>query len=104
MRSVWNKWKEKWSIESDKRMLWIFVIFGITGTSVTFVRKPATEYLFQKSTYGELNWYEWIITLVIVYIIYQFILFVVGSLLGEHKFVKWFLWKMNKRILPFKSK
>ena len=104
MRSIWDKWKKKWDIESDLRMVWIFVVFGITGTSVTFVREPVTTYLFEKTTYGQLNWYEWIITLVIVYIVYQFLLLTVGTILGEHKFVKWFVIKMNKRILPFLAK
>lgn len=104
MKKVWDIWKEKWNIESDKRMIWIFIMFGITGSSVTFVRKPVTSFLFEKTTYGELNWYEWIVTLLIVYIVYQFVLLAVGTVMGEHKFVKWFLVKMNKRMLPFLAK
>ena len=101
MRSIWEKWKEKWNIESDRRMAWIFLIFAITGSSIGFVRKPVTQFLFDKSTYGELVWYELIATIVIVYFIYQVLLFVYGSILGEHKFVKWFVLKMNKRMFPF---
>ena len=101
MKAVWNKLKEKWNIESDKRLAWIFVIFAITGSSITFVRKPITDFLFQKTTYGALSWYEFIITIILVYLIYQVFLFVIGSVLGEHKFVKWFVLKMNKRMFPF---
>ena len=104
MKKVWNKLKEKWNIESDKRLAWIFVIFAITGSSITQVREPITKFLFHKSTYGALTWYELIITIVIVYFIYQVFLFVIGSVLGEHKFVKWFVLKMNKRLFPFISK
>ena len=101
MKKIWEKLKVKWNIESDGRMVWIFLMFAITGTSVTFVRQPFTEAIFQKSTYSELHWYELLITLVIVYFVYQLLLFTIGSVMGEYKFVRWFLIKMNKRMLPF---
>jgi hypothetical protein len=104
MRSLWEKLKIKWNIESDKRMVWIFIIFAITGSSIAFVRRPITMSLFEKSTYAELIWYELIITIVIVYFMYQILLFTIGSLLGEHQFVKWFVLKMNKRMFPFLQK
>lgn len=101
MKRIWEKLKVKWNIDSDGRMAWIFVIFAITGTSVTFVRRPFTEFFFEKSTYLELHWYELILTIVVVYFIYQALLFTIGSILGEYKFVRWFLIKMNKRMFPF---
>jgi len=48
MTSIWEKLKVKWNVESDRRMIWIFVIFAITGSSISFVRKPVTEFLFNK--------------------------------------------------------
>ena len=104
MNKIIQKLKHKWNIESNLQLLWIFVIFAITGSSIVFVRKPITEYFFSKSTYGELLWYELIITIVIVYFIYQLFLFVIGSILGQHKFVKWFVVKMNKRMFFIKNK
>ena len=101
IRTLWEKLKVKWNIETDKRMAWIFVIFAITGSSVTFVRQPFTEHFFDKSTYGELHWYEFLITFLAIYVVYQFFLFTIGTVLGEYKFVRWFLIKMNKRMLPF---
>lgn len=104
MKTLWEKLKIKWNIQSDKRMAWIFIIFAITGSSIAFVRRPITMSLFEKSTYAELIWYELIITIVIVYFMYQILLFTIGSLLGEHQFVKWFVVKMNKRMFPFLQK
>lgn len=104
MKVFWEKLKVKWNIESDKRMAWIFVIFAITGSSITQVRKPITEWIFDKSTYGELHWYEFILTFILIYFVYQLFLFAIGSLLGEYRFVKWFLIKMNKQIFPFFKK
>jgi len=101
MKAIWEKLKVKWNVETDRRMVWIFIIFAITGSSVTFVRKPFTQFVFNKSNYGALHWYELIITIVVVYLVYQVLLFTIGSLLGEYKFVRWFVLKMNKRIFPF---
>lgn len=104
MRTIWDKWKIKWNVETDRRMAWLFVMFGITGSLIAYIRKPLTQLVFNKTRYAELNWYEFILTLVVVYITYQFVLFVIGTLMGEYKFVKWFIIKMNKRIVGIKTK
>lgn len=104
MKSFWEKLKVKWNIDTDRRLAWIFVIFAITGSSIGFVRRPVTQFFFDKSTYGELAWYELVLTIIMVYYIYQVLLFCIGSILGEHKFVKWFVLKMNKRMFPFLKK
>jgi len=96
--------KNKWGVKSNLQLLWIFIIFAITGFSIVYVRQPITQYLFDKSTYVELLWYELIITIIIVYFIYQLFLFMIGSLLGQHKFVKWFVLKMNRRLTFFLKK
>lgn len=103
MKKIIQSLKNKWNVKSDVELLWIFFIFAVTGSSIVYVRKTITNYLFNKSTYGELEWYELIITIIIVYFVYQIFLFVIGSILGKHKFVKWFVLKMNKRIF-FKIK
>jgi len=103
MKKIWDRWKEKWNVETDRRMVWIFIVFAITGMSIVYIRKPITKFLFSKSTYGELNWYEFILTILMVYLIYQIMLLLVGTLLGEHKFVKWFVIKMNKRLIGKKA-
>lgn len=79
-------------------MIWIFVIFAITGSSTLVVRK----YLY--STLGieiENGFISFLVRLIFIYVIYQFLFFAIASIMGEHQFAKWFLRKMNKRILPF---
>ena len=44
-----------------------------------------------------------IVKFVAIYFVYQVMLFVVGTLMGEHKFVKWFLIKMNSRLINRKT-
>lgn len=100
MKRIWETWKEKWGVKTDKRMAWIFVIFAITGSSTVVVRK----YLF--SVLGieiENGFIAFLVKFVAIYIVYQIMLFIVGSILGEHKFVKWFLVKMNARMMNKKA-
>ncbi|MBT8326628.1 MAG: diacylglyceryl transferase [Bacteroidia bacterium] len=101
MKSVWKKLKVKWNIESDLRLAWIFVIFSVTGSSIVFVRKPVQIFLFEESDFWSLPWFQMIVITVIIYFVYQIHLFIIGSILGEFKFVKWFILKMNKRMFPF---
>ncbi len=99
--NIWNTWKKKWNVESDRRMIWIFVIFAITGSSTVIVRKYLFSFLGIDIQNPILSF---IVRLLTIYLVYQILLFTVGSLLGEHKFVKWFLVKMNSRILGKKVK
>lgn len=100
MLKIWNKWKEKWNVDTDRRMLWIFLVFAITGSSTVIVRKWLFSTLgieFSNVVLG------FIVKIIAIYIVYQILLFAIGSVMGEHKFVKWFIQKMNKRIIPTKK-
>jgi len=92
----WKKLKEKWGVETDKRMVLIFVIFAITGTSTLFVRK----YLYtQLGIDIDPPWLKLTVKIVAIYLIYQLLLISIGTILGERKFFIWFLKKMNKRLI-----
>ena len=81
-------------------MSWIFLVFAITGSSTVVVRK----FLF--STLGidiQNATIAFIVKFVAIYIVYQFMLLIVGTIMGEHKFVKWFLIKMNARLIGRKT-
>jgi hypothetical protein len=97
---LWEKLKQKWDIASDKRMVWIFIIFAITGSTIVYVRKPIQVWLFNEEYFWSLPWYNMVLITAVVYFVYQLHLIIIGSLLGEHTFFKKFLLKMNKRFLP----
>ena len=97
----WNALKKKWNIETDKRMAWIFVIFAITGSSTMVVRKNLFRVLGIEIENPIAGFF---VKLVAILVIYQILLFVVGSLMGEHKFVKWFVSKMMSRFTGKKGK
>jgi len=100
MKKIWNTWKRKWNVETDARMIWIFVIFAITGSTTVVVRKLLFNSLGIEIENAVLFV---VVKILVIYLIYQCLLFVIGSILGEYRFVKWFLWKMNQRLIPGKK-
>ena len=81
-------------------MSWVFVIFAITGSATVIVRK----FLFNALGINIENAaISFIVKFVAIYFVYQVMLFTVGTLLGEHRFVKWFLIKMNSRLINRKD-
>jgi hypothetical protein len=99
LKNLWNSWKKKWDVKSDRRMLWIFFIFAITGSSTVVVRKFLFSLLGIQPENAIL---AFLFKLLAIYIVYQILLFLIGSLLGENKFVSWFLLKMNRRLIPWR--
>lgn len=97
MKKIWNTWKEKWGVETDSRMLWLFLVFAITGSTTVFVRKGLFKFLGIDIEHAVL---AFVVKILAIYLVYQILLFVIGTLMGEHQFVKWFLKKMNKRLIP----
>ena len=91
----------KWSIDSDRRMAKIFVIFAITGSTTAFVRIGLFSFL---GIQIETPWIAFTVKLFAIYFIYQVLLFTIGSILGENKFFGWFIKKMNLRMIGKKPK
>jgi hypothetical protein len=100
LKRIWNIWKEKWGIQTDKRMIWIFIIFAITGSMTVIVRKSLFETLGIEIENALVSF---LVKFVAIYLVYQVMLFTVGTIFGEHKFVKWFLIKMNSRLINRKD-
>lgn len=92
----WQQLKEKWNVETDRRMAWIFLIFAITGSGTLVVRK----FLYKSLGIDiQIPWLAVVVKIIAIYLIYQLLLFSIGSLMGEGKFFKWFLYKMNRRLI-----
>ncbi|MCB9262494.1 MAG: prolipoprotein diacylglyceryl transferase [Flavobacteriales bacterium] len=96
MKKYWEKLKQKWNIDSDQRMIKIWVIFAITGSFTVFVRKSLFKVL---GIHIDAKWLAFLVKLVAIYFIYQLLLFLIGSILGESKFFGWFIKKMNYRFI-----
>lgn len=96
MKRIWTTWKKKWGVKTDKRMAWIFIVFAITGSSTVVVRKFLFNLLGIQIENAAV---AFVVKFVAIYVVYQIMLFTVGTLMGEHRFVKWFLIKMNSSLI-----
>ena len=91
---MFNKFKLKYSIESNSQLVIIFVVFGITGSTSAYISEPLMEFInINKS---ELNIFVyWIIRVLIITFVYQIILLLVAYVFGQFKF----FWNFEKKML-----
>ncbi|MDR2813793.1 MAG: hypothetical protein LBB79_03945 [Prevotellaceae bacterium] len=90
--NYFERFKQRWSIESNRQLAIVFVAFGLTGFCTLGVKKFLLP-LFGVSP--ETPIYLRIIAEVLIILpAYQVLLIIVGSLLGQYKFFKGFLRKM----------
>ena len=101
MKKYWERLKQKWNIESDRRMTIIFIVFAITGTATLFVRKALFTVFNIDIDHKTL---AIIVKWVSIYFIYQIMLFLIGTIFQEGKFFWWFIKKMNLRMIGKKPK
>ncbi len=90
--NYFERFKQRWNISSNKQLVIVFCIFGITGFSTLGVKKlllPLIGVTPETPTYIKV-----LAELLIILPAYQVLLFIIGSLLGQHKFFKAFLRKM----------
>lgn len=92
---MFKKLKDKWGIDNNFQFWLIFSIFGITGTSMLFIKPPLFGILGITSDIP-------IVLYVILYVliitpVYFIVLLIIGSLLGQQKFFFNFVKKMFTR-------
>jgi hypothetical protein len=96
VKKIWERLKVKWDVETDRRMVVIFIVFAITGTATLFVRRALFDALGididNKTIAVIVKW-------VAIYFIYQIVLLAIGSICQEGKFFWWFIRKMNLRMI-----
>jgi hypothetical protein len=96
---MFKKLKNKWGIQSNFQFWLVFCIFGITGTSMLFLKPPVFAFFgIDHSTH--------IVLYVLLYIIivtpmYFVTLIIIGSIFGQFKF----FWEFEKKMISrFKKK
>jgi len=86
-----QKLKDKWGIESNFQFWLIFCIFGITGISTLFVKKPILA--FMDITHETEWYYRLLVSLLLITPIYQVLLLIWGFIFGQFKF----FWEFEKK-------
>ena len=101
-KSFWQKLKKRWDIESDWQVAIILLVFSLTGFTFIFI-SPYIDELFGLSDDDPL-WLKIVVFVVVTLPIYNVLLIIWGTLLGQYRFFKNFIIKFFSRILFIKSK
>jgi hypothetical protein len=91
--------KEKWGIVSNKQLIIIFVVFGITGSLSVKLALPVLQYLninpdtFETIPLG--NVIYWVLRILIIFPVYQVLLLGIGTIFFQFRF----FWEFEKKIM-----
>ena len=86
--------KEKWKINSNSQIVVIFIVFAITGSVSLYLSEPLLKFIGVTKQ----NLSIWIfvpLRIIIIFPIYQIVLILIGSLLGQFSF----FWDLEKKML-----
>ena len=89
-----EKLKQRWGIESNVQIITILIVFAVTGSTASYIGKPIL-YFFNITTENFSTFGYWMIRIVLLFIMYQFLLVGFGWLFGQHKF----FWNFEKKML-----
>ncbi len=89
---MFEKLKKKWGLESNFQVVMILLVFSITGSIAVRIAGPVLTY-FNVHRESMNPFIFWPIRILIIFPIYQFMLLIVGTLLGQFKF----FWAFQKK-------
>ncbi|WP_430966176.1 DUF6787 family protein [Spongiimicrobium sp. 2-473A-2-J] len=89
-----EKLKQRWNIESNFQILVIMIVFAINGSLSVALAKPLIHLIGISQETTNLFVF-WTIRLLMMFVIYQILLVLIGTLFGQHKF----FWNMEKKML-----
>jgi len=102
MKKFWQKLKKRWGIENDWQVAVILLIFTLTGFSFLFIN-PLIDRLLGL-TEEDPFWIKAVVFVIITLPVYNILLIIWGTLLGQHKFFKNFIVRFFRRLLFIKPK
>lgn len=89
-----DKLKARWGIKHNWQIIIILIVFAVTGSTASYIGKPILLFLnITPEIYSVFGY--WIIRIVLLFIMYQFMLVFFGWLFGQHKF----FWNFEKKML-----
>ncbi|MCF8714440.1 diacylglyceryl transferase [Joostella atrarenae] len=86
--------KEKWNIESNFQLGIIFTVFAVNGSLAVALVKPIMNFIGLNKELVS-GFLFWPIRILLMFIVYQILLIVIGTLFGQHEF----FWNMQKKTL-----
>lgn len=89
-----KKLKQRWGIESNFQLFIILLVFSLNGSlSLLFAKPILSIFGITKEILNPILF--WGLRLLIVFIVYQFLLVILGALFGQYKF----FWNFEKKML-----
>lgn len=89
---MWEKLKLRWGVDSNAQMIVIFIVFALTGSSITLIRRPIFELLGVSSDTS--LWISIPLYFVIVLPAYSILLLIIGTIFGQFRF----FWAFEKKM------
>ena len=93
MKLMIKKLINLFKVDSLKQLIVVFLVFSITGSLSVLLGEPIINFLFQDGFENDL--FFWILRIIIIFPLYQFLLIIVGTIFGEFKY----FWRIEKKIL-----
>ncbi len=87
-----KKLKKKWQIESDFQLIVLLFVFASTGSLTLFARKGI--FFLLGLTPETSMWIKVPLYIIFIFPTYQILFLLIGSLLGQFKFV----WEFEKKV------
>ncbi len=89
-----DKLKARWGIEHNWQIIIILIVFAVTGSTASYIGKPILSFLnITIENFG--NFSYWVVRILLLFIMYQFLLVFFGWLFGQYKF----FWNFEKKML-----
>jgi hypothetical protein len=96
LKNYWKGFKRRWNITNDWQVVIILIVFSLTGTTTMYVHREFNK-LIGLGDDGHIL-LKIIVFLVLVLPLYNTLLIIYGSLLGQFKFFKFFIIKFFSNI------
>jgi len=89
-----KKLKQRWNINSNFQLFIILLVFTINGSLSVAIAKPFMQFIGLSLEILHPVIF-WSFRILLMFVLYQVLLVVIGTLFGQHKF----FWNMEKKML-----
>ncbi len=101
IKTLWAKLKIRWGIDNNFQVIIILIAFSLAGPSTLWFHRKLD--LLLGITDDSSFWLKLFVFIIVVLPLYNFFLFVYGSLLGQYKFFSKFFVDKLSLLKRFKS-
>lgn len=89
-----KKLKQKWKIKSNFQFTIILLVFTVNGSLSVALAKPLLKRIGVSPEVTN-SWVFWPVRMLSMFVLYQILLVIIGTLFGQHKFFR----NMEKKML-----